>query len=106
LILTHEKRFFYERIMNIGSTGSATFRPKPFCEAVCAASRAAAMVSPAPGRRRAAGCTRLRRSGGSARRRRDDAMRREALDRERPGDAHAARIGVGLVVEILDIGRT
>jgi len=33
-------------------------------------------------------------------------MRREALDRERPGDAHAARIGVGLVVEILDIGRT
>ena len=35
---------------------------------------------------------------------RQHAMRRQALDRERPGDADAGVVGVGLVVEIFDIG--
>ena len=37
--------------------------------------------------------------------RRDDAVRRQALDRERPGDADLALVLVGPVVEQLDIGR-
>ena len=36
--------------------------------------------------------------------RRQHAMRRQALDRERPGDADAGIVDVGLVVEIFDIG--
>ena len=36
--------------------------------------------------------------------RRQHAMRRQAFDRERPGDTHASVIDVGLVVEIFDIG--
>ena len=34
-----------------------------------------------------------------------DAVRREALHRERPGDAHPGIVHVGPVVEVLDIGR-
>ena len=33
----------------------------------------------------------------------EDAVGREALDRERPGDAHLAVVGVGLVVEVLEV---
>ena len=34
----------------------------------------------------------------------NDAMRRQALDRERPGDANARSVGVGLIVEIFEFG--
>ena len=34
----------------------------------------------------------------------EHAVRRQALDRERPGDAHLAVVGVRLVVEVLEVG--